>query len=139
MTAKNYISSVTLVITGENLDPDVVTENLSLAPSQSWRRGEKRIFQSGRVHVYPHGGWKLFAQEQDNPLTLELQLQAWAILLSPKAEEIKALAGSGVSVVLDCYLSTANAASIRIDAKLLAALGSLGVELCWGIFEEDDD
>lgn len=139
MTKKDYSSSVNFVITGKNLDPDVVTENLSLVASQSWRRGEKRIFRSGREHVYPHGGWKLFAQEQEIPLSLELQLHAWAIRLSPKAEEIRALAASGLSVALDCYLSTANAATIQLDAKLLTTLGNLGVNVVFNVFKEEDD
>jgi len=138
MPSKDYTSSVTLVITGENLDPDVVTEKLSLIASQSWRRGETKEFPSGRKHIYPHGGWKLFAHEQEISLPIELQFQAWTARLAPKAEEIKALAAAGLSVVLDCYLATKNAATIQIDAKLLAALGALGVEVNFNIFKEDN-
>lgn len=139
MIQKDYTSSVLFVITGEHLDPDVVTEHLSLAASQSWRRGETKISRSGREFVYPHGGWKLFTQEQEIPLPLELQLQAWAIRLSPKAEKIKALAASGLSVELSCYLSAATVATIEIDAELLTTLGNLGLNVTFNIFKEEDD
>jgi hypothetical protein len=133
-TQKDYISSVTLLITGEKLDPNVVTEKLSLVASQSWKKGEKRTFPNGREHVYAWGGWKRFAKEQESALLLEAQLEAWFCVLSPKATVIKSLKSLGLSVTLDCYISVSNAVTAQIESELLSKLGNLGTTVALNIF-----
>ena len=73
--SKDYSSSITLVITGEDLDPKVVTDTLSLSANQSWKKGEIRTFPNGREHIYLWGGWKRFATEEETALLLEVQLE----------------------------------------------------------------
>ena len=138
-TQKGYNSSVTLMITGENLDPNVVTEKLSLTADQSWTMGEKRIFSSGREYIYPWGGWKRFAGEEEATFLLEDQLEAWLNVLSPKAAEIKFLKSSGASVTLDCYISVSNAATTQIEVELLSKLGNLGTSVALNIFDAADN
>jgi len=133
-TQKSYSSSVTLLITGENLDPNVVTDKLSLTANQSWKKGEKRIFSSGREYIYPWGGWKRFAQEQEASFLLEEQLEAWLNVLSQKATEIEFIKSLGASVTLDCYISVSNAATTQIKVEILTKLGNLGIAVALNIF-----
>jgi hypothetical protein len=53
-TAPENCSSATLIITGIDLDPDVITEALDLTPTQTWRRGEQKRF------VRPDGSVRQF-------------------------------------------------------------------------------
>src|SRR3989442_12321467 len=46
--AREYLSSVTLVITGDDLDPDYVSRRLSLRPDRTWRKGDVNLPRFGR-------------------------------------------------------------------------------------------
>src|SRR5207253_1126302 len=56
--------STTLIVVGEDLDPDQVTEALGMEPDQSWRRGERKSLPlpGGKVmqfdSIYEDGCWK---------------------------------------------------------------------------------
>ena len=63
---REYLGKVNLIIIGDDLDPDSVSNKLSLTPSQSWRKGERQelILRDGTKRVFKSrhswGGWKLF-------------------------------------------------------------------------------
>ncbi len=41
---KEYTSSVTLMILGDKLTPNDVSNELGLKPSQAWKKGEQKSF-----------------------------------------------------------------------------------------------
>ena len=48
---------VTYTLTGEGLQPDAVTNAVTVTPSRSWSKGERRIPESPLLHN--HGGWQI--------------------------------------------------------------------------------
>jgi hypothetical protein len=126
---RDDIYSATLIITGDDLEPDDVTLLLELAPSQAWRRGEKRVFDSGSEHIYEWGGWKLWLDDEKKNLELEDQLAYWCELLEAKREVLHDFVRQGYWVRLDCYISTSSIAPFRLEWELQKKLVELGADL----------
>jgi hypothetical protein len=136
---KDYVSSVTLVITGLDLEPEQVTKILEMPPTRSWKRGQEKVFRSGRTHVYPWGGWKLFQSDETMKMPLEKQLEYWASLLAPKTASLRQLRGMDCAAVLDCYLSISETASVPVSAELLEKIAGCGVEIELNCFASGDN
>jgi len=105
-----HCCSVTLIVVGEDLDPEEVTRALGMEAHRSWRRGERKAFvrPDGSVQyfdsVHEEGGWKHFLPEryQDNR-PLHEQIYLWVARLRGLAEAIKTLTERGWEVELDCF------------------------------------
>ena len=91
-TEPEYECSVTLIILGNNLEPDCISEKLSLKPSQSWRKGElKEIERNDGSKLSfdsrnEYGGWKLFTAPEHKDDSLEVQLYCWIQILQDKVD-----------------------------------------------------
>jgi hypothetical protein len=125
---REYVSSVTLVITGESLDPDDVSRNLGLDPDQAWRKGDTKQFGE-RVHRYPHGGWKRYLPESFRNQPFEDQLAYWASLLGDHLMVFREIEHQGHDCVLSCFITTDETASIVVPPELQCALASLGLNI----------
>ena len=136
---REYDCSTTLIITGDELDPDEVTKSLGLIPNQAWKKNQKRMFPSGNEHIYKWGGWKLFIADEKRELYLEEQLEHWYKLLKTKRKQLCYLANQGYWVRFDCYVSTDATASICFDLNLQRKIIKLGVDLTFSIFSSEDD
>ena len=123
----DYVSSVTLVFIGQDLDPELITDAIGILPSQSWKRGETKIFRSGRKHVYSWGGWKLFQSDATLHVPLHKQFEYWVSLLAEKADRLRKLREMNYPAVLDCYISIDEVATETFTAELLAKIASIGV------------
>ena len=121
------------------MEPNTITRLLSLSPSQSWVRGEKRVFPNGREHTYQWGGWKLFEDTSKSDLSLEDQISSWSDVLSKLPEQIQKIRALKCNLVLDCYLEINEVASPVLDSELLAALGGLGIKVAFNIFASTPD
>jgi hypothetical protein len=130
-----YVSSATLIVLGDALDPDVVSTELLLSPSRSWRKGEQKEFTrhdgSRRVFDSRHewGGWKLFMDPRYKNDPLETQLQFWCEALQGKSDVIAKLKSSGLRCILDIFVTTDATASIVLSEDLLKSVASLGLEI----------
>jgi hypothetical protein len=131
---QEYGCSTTLIITGDELEPDEVTRLLQLTPSQSWRRGERKQSTGRSEHVYEWGGWKLFIEDGKRTLNLEEQLAYWYDLLRAKREILHEFANRDYWLRLDCYISTDATASICLDWELQTKMVSIGVDLTLSIY-----
>ena len=135
MIDPEYVCSVSLIILGDDLDPDVVSEELSLRPWQSWRRREhkKYIRKDGSVREFDSrhswGGWKLLIDPEHKEDLLESKLQFWCDLLQDRIEAIDRLKVRGYHCVLDLFITTDATASIIIPVELQKAIASLGLEI----------
>lgn len=136
ISRKDYGSSITLIITGDDLDPERVTEILQLSPSQSWKRGEKKVFRSGRKFVYPWGGWKLFQKENTNEEGLEKQFEWWVDALASKSIQIRQLEEMQCFAVLDCYIAVPDAATAQLSPELLSKIARIGVGIELNFFAD---
>lgn len=123
-----------LVILDYDLDPDQVSEVLSLVPSQAWRKGEKKKYTrwDGTVVVFDSihewGGWKLWLSGELKQIPLDAQLNHWLQILNERSAEIKQLKENGFEITLDCTLTT-RVHCLHLPAVLQARLGELGVDL----------
>jgi len=130
---REYECSTTLIITGEELNPDEVTQLLHLEPSQSWRRGELKQPSIGNQSVYEFGGWKLFITDDRREQYLEKQLLHWYDLLKPKHEIFHEFNRRGFSLQLDCFITTDEAVSIYLDLELQKKLIKISVDIALSV------
>lgn len=136
---KEYVSSVTFIVTGQDLEPDAITKLLSLSPSQSWSRGEKRIFPNGREQIYQWGGWKLFEDPSKSDLSLEQQISSWVEILSKCPAQLQQIKALKNNLVLDCYVEINDVVSPVLEAETLFSLGTLGLNIAFNIFPGSSD
>ncbi|MHB1559981.1 MAG: DUF4279 domain-containing protein [Isosphaeraceae bacterium] len=132
---EKHCCSVTLIVVGEDLDPDIVTEALGLPAHQSWRRGERKSFarRDGSVRyfdsIHEVGGWKHFLPDpyrENRPLHEQFDL--WLARLRANAEAIRALKARGWEVELDCYYAAGSDVLVLGNSEL-RELAELGVGL----------
>jgi hypothetical protein len=129
-----YVGSVSLILIGEDLDPDIVSSALELAPSQCWRRGEKSLrLADGTTQVreseYEWGGWKLFVAVEHKDGPIESQLQYWVELLQPRIATLKRLRLLGHECALDVFVTSNETASFALCSRLLKSVAALEVEM----------
>ena len=128
------VSSATLIVLGDDLGPDRVTELLGLAPSQAWQKGqtksitgydgETRFYES----TYEWGGWKLWLPEEMRKMPLLSQLAHWSQILKERAAEVSELKEQGFTLELNCCV-IGQVYKIQVPPYLQTSLGSLGVDL----------
>ena len=135
---EEYLSSVTLCITGHDLDPEMVTRILDMSPSKSWKRGEKKVFRDGSVHIYPWGGWKRFQSDDVLHRPLHEQLEYWVQLLAGKENALKKMCAMNCTAVLDCFVTFTNVATLSIPAGLLEKLARIGIDIEMGCFAHEE-
>lgn len=138
----NATTSATLMILGEDLDPDVVTKMLRMFPSRSWRSGEPPDIRTDNQKRLPlnrrseWGCWKAFRPDHLINGPLENQLQYWANTLASKNSALLHFAESGWEIVIDCYFATAQTELLELPALLLRTFGEMHVNLDIRFFSE---
>ena len=125
-----YLSHVTLMILGDDLDPSGVSTMLGLRPTKTWKRGDahasdKLTFPSS----HEWGGWKKGLPASQASRSLPSQLRFWLRTLRGRARAISKLTNAGHLCVLDCYIGTEATASLILPRDLQAGLAQLGLEL----------
>lgn len=139
MSIDRLVTSVTLIITGTNFNPDEITSAIGLVPNQSWKQGDKRTSKSGSVHVYSNSGWKIFQDPLLNDKTLEAQLDSWLALLSQKQDTLVHFRRSGLNLELNCYVSGEGGVSFVLNPSLIENLNRLNLTLSFDCFWHSDD
>ena len=125
-----YISHVTLMILGEDLDPTVVSQTLKLRPSQSWKRGAPQSLKGVALDsTHSWGGWKKFLPPSQKARPLPAQLRYWVRTLRGRERMLAKLAASGHWCTLDCYVGTDATASLILPVDLQRSLSALGLDL----------
>lgn len=135
-----YLCSATLMILGDDLIPEKITELLKIEPNQTWRRGERKslVRRGGTVEyfdsIYEWGGWKAFIPGEKQDLELHEQLTYWCDLLERPEPVMRKLEEEGYWLQISCYVSTTATASIILSADLQQRLANLRLELAFSIF-----
>lgn len=124
-----------LVFCRENVDPDVVSRMLNLAPSESVKVGEPAAQVNGVRCISPLGTWTFNLPSAHADQTVEEQIGVWVELLGPKSLALKELRGRGYCPYLDCK-AEAGSLSVCIEPELLASLGKLNVPRSIGLHEQ---
>jgi len=131
--SEKHCCSVSLIVGGLDLEPDVVTSVLGWHPNRSWRRGEhkrftrpdgtERVFDS----VHNWGGWKLFTTGEERERSLEDQVAAWMERLRAKSQALGSLRECGWEIQLDCFAATSEC--LELPSAMLGELAGLGIGL----------
>ncbi|KAB2310644.1 DUF4279 domain-containing protein [Betaproteobacteria bacterium SCN2] len=133
---QEYLSHVTLMILGNNLDPQSVSRSLRLRPTQAWRQGEPKTRD---LHsTYEWGGWKKALPNAQLTEQFARQLAFWVKALAGRAKAISKLSRAGNLCALNCYIGSSGTASIVIPPELQRAIAALGLELQLSFFAYDD-
>lgn len=88
MKTNNYLIDFGIFLRGENLDPELVSSMLSLTPSSSQKKGEKRISSSNNEYFTQIGVWEIAATSKSD-------------LLSDHIEELTSKVGMYGTALLD--------------------------------------
>jgi hypothetical protein len=125
---REYVGSVSLLVTGKSLDPTSVTSALGLIPFQSWRKGErKRVRHITFQTRHTEGGWKCLLRGTTRRLNLELQLKKWASILRPKVRSLTRLRSQGHYCRLVWFAASDATVSVVIPPDLQSELARLGL------------
>ena len=132
-TNQQTVSSVTLMILGEELEPSTVSDLVKLEPSQSWKRGEEKKF--AKSTFYEWGGWKRFLEETDD--SVEEKIASWIGILEGKAEAFKAIKNYGWKASLDAFIAFNEASTISISNDLSRKIGELNLDIDFSLQAEN--
>jgi hypothetical protein len=134
---REYVGAVTLMLLGDGLNPDEVSSELGLVPSQCWRKGEKKSFlrADGTTRVFDSehewGGWKMLIPPEHKDDLIESQLEFWVDLLQSRIMALKRFRLLAFHCALDIFITSSETASIVIPHNLLTEVAALGVDLQW--------
>ena len=123
---REYTSYVTLMILGDDLDPQSVSKALRMRPTRSWMRGES---PKESEFLYEWGGWKKSLPNTQLSQSLGRQLAFWVRALHGRTQAIAELTRSGHLCALNCYVGSSGTASIIVPVELQQALAAIGLEL----------
>ncbi len=101
------VSSATLIILGDMVDPDAITHALGLPPSQAVRKGQlDLVMPSGRIvqrsRPAEYGLWKHWLGDELQALPLNEQLMYWADVLAKHTATLQDYLRQGWTVELNC-------------------------------------
>jgi len=131
----DIVCSATLMVLGDDLIPEKITEQIGLEPNQSWRRGERKSFirNDGTVHyfddVHEWGGWKCFIPKKHEALELEEMLAWWCDLLEGRESQMRELEGQGYWLEMNCFVAMSETVTIEVSADLQQRLASFRLNL----------
>ncbi|WP_088260402.1 DUF4279 domain-containing protein [Fimbriiglobus ruber] len=138
-----HCCSVTLIVVGDDLEPEDVTSALGWNPDHSWRRGEHKRFKrpdgTERVFdsIHDRGGWKLFTADDERERSLQYQVTAWLGRLHVKGPALLGLRGRGWDIGLNCFAATSECLDLPVTA--LGELVSMGVGLSLTFSADTDE
>ncbi|HEV7240801.1 MAG TPA: DUF4279 domain-containing protein [Thermoanaerobaculia bacterium] len=138
------LSSVSLIVLGDDLEPGEITRALGMFPDQDWRKGDVPQIQTpdGRWIPGPAiaewGGWKKFIPPVLVDDCLEVQLDHWANVLASKAHAIRAFRARGWSSTLDCFFTASEPEVAELKADLLAKLAAIGIDIDINFYPHND-
>ena len=129
-----YVGSTTLIVLGDDLDPDQVSAELGLEPSQCWRKGQASLRLSDgstrlRAGKHEWGGWKLLVAPEQKDCPIESQLEFWVELLQSRAAALKRLRLRGFECALDLVVTSSETASIFLSSQLQKEVTALGLDV----------
>lgn len=131
----NVVHSTMLIVLGDELIPERVTELLGIDPTRSWRRGEPKsytlpdgkLLQFDGVHEW--GGWKCSIPADMRGEELGEQLAVWCDVLQGREPALRELEAQGCYLHIDCYVAADESAVVEVSADLQRRLSNLRLNL----------
>lgn len=135
------ISAVAVYLHGDDLVPDVVTEQLGVAPTKSWCKGQERDIKTRKIKSKT-GLWQLKLEAESSilddyvsELVEKLRLKA--------VQNVLEIPGVDRAVFDVLYIAEAAQLShtVLLEARSLRRISDLGLSMTmnFGILSEDDN
>jgi hypothetical protein len=133
-----------LLVCGDDLQTDLITEKLRLSPTAITRKGQSLLpsLEQGAARSYdPRLGldcWKRGLTGKQHKLDLTHQLEFWINSLYPVRSAFLEFAALGYWSVIDCQVSSNDAQlpsiQFRLDRKMKSKLATLELDLDFTVY-----
>ena len=126
----------TLCIYHDDLDPDRVSERLSLAPTRAQRRGDIRKQLKDRTWRYPVGAWFLCSEGVVASKDARRHIDWILDKVQGKEPVLQDLRNVGCRTELRCFwVSAGGSGGPALDPTIMQRLASLGLELQFDFYD----
>lgn len=119
---------VTLYFRGQNLRPDLITKRLGISPTETRRKGEKRLGGQGRSYINTIGIWALQTTTTSKKLSTHLGELTSKVKSLEKIDKTVGVEEAYIDVFL-CFKRTEDSDSYEfsISKKNIKEINSLGI------------
>lgn len=130
MNIQTIDASISLVLRGEHLDPDIITARFGVTPTRTQRKGEKQTFSSGSKYTTKIGLWAYDIKIYSNTISQNIDLLL-SIFSSKTLLELYSFEKSMSFIDVFIMANTDEEGEITLDFELtsdnLAGLNKLGL------------
>lgn len=130
MTAPKFDASISLVLRGDRLDPDIITDQFGVTPSRAQHKGVKQKFSSGAEYTTKIGLWAYDIKIYSNTISQNVDLLS-SIFSSKKLPESNLFEKNISFIDVFIIADTNDEGEITFDFELtsenLTALKELGL------------
>lgn len=85
--------SLVLRVTGDNLEPDIVTKALGVSPYASRRRGDTKVLKSGNKVIAKFGTWEWQSNDHSESLSIAEHLRLMQTQFGDRLSAVTGLSG----------------------------------------------
>jgi hypothetical protein len=116
------VSLTSLIILGDELNPQDLTVILGLEPEYSWRKDDA---VPDSDYSYHGGGWKCYIPSENQDLEVGDQLNWWCQLLESKASFLRSFEGKDFQWEINCFATS----GLEIKPNVLERMSKLRLGL----------
>ncbi len=128
--------SVQVTLTGEDLDPDLVTTLLTIEPTTTGRRGEeRRVTPEGERKLWESGVWSHEVSSSDDVTECrDHQLLSLVDAIEPQLDRLR---GAGLERIYFYYTlaSSIGLMNVRLRPETMRRLGAIDADLYVSCFD----
>jgi hypothetical protein len=124
------------------LDPDWITSQLGITPSDTQRRGEVKTIPSGKTRITPHHGWFLSTENHVQSKDIRRHLDWLLGRLLPAKDALRALQGvAGAAMRVNCIWWSTGDGGPTLWPEQMRGLSELDLECSFDVWfcGEGDD
>jgi hypothetical protein len=118
-----------LRVAGDALPLDEITEQMGVAPTESWRKGD-----AGRYASHRDSGWCLHSPLPRENLRIDEHIEALLPLLEARAPAVREL-GTRFNLYLECVGSFAKSSpGFFLSKDVVARIAALGLPIDYDVY-----
>ena len=130
----------TLCIYHHDLDPDAVSRQLELRPTQSQRRGDPHSAKATRPVPLRVGAWFLSTRDVSQSRDVRFHIDLLIGMLADKDAIVHQLARDGCELRISCYWrSFSGHGGPMMWPETMGRLAELGIEVSFDVYFSRDD
>jgi hypothetical protein len=122
----------TLILRGEGLNPEEVTNSLGLNPSMSFKRGDRR----NETDIWKHNYWSLSSQDRIHSSNLAIHLEWLINQFEPeKSKFLEILNNKNTEGEISCFwILPTDHENLSLSPDLIKKIAELGLSLNMDIY-----